>query len=328
MRVIEFARFGVPEEVLDIVERPSPDPGPGQVVIRLEASPIHLADLKRITGKPWFRSAVFPAVPGYEGVGRVERLGPGVAEVAVGERVFLPMGFGAWREELVAKADGLWRADPKAPPEQLALIPINLRTAYLMLRAITKLAAGDWLIQNAANSNVGYYLIKLARRMGLRTVNVVRRPELVPRLTKIGADVCLVDGPDLAERVAAATGGAPITLGIDAVSGEATDRIAACLANNGIVANYGFLTEQDCRISPERMMFTGVSLRSFLTSRPLSAMTGAEIAAMHADIDDFLAGETLDAPIAGIYPFADVHAAVAHEARTGREREGKIILMP
>jgi NADPH:quinone reductase-like Zn-dependent oxidoreductase len=328
MRVIEFAKFGPPEEVLSVVERPSPEPGAGEVVIRLEASPIHLADLKRITGKPWFRSSVFPAVPGYEGVGKVERLGPGVTDVAVGERVFLPIGFGAWREEILAPAEGLWRADPNGAPEQLALIPINLRTAYLMLRAIKPLEPGDWFIQNAANSNVGYYMIRLARRMGLRSVNVVRRPELVAQLTGFGADICLLDGPDLAERVAAATGGAPIALGIDAVSGEATDRIAACLAPDGVVANYGFLTEQDCRISPERMMFTGVSLRSFLTSRPMALMSGAEIAAMHADIDEFLAGETLNAPIAGVYPFSEVHAACAHEARTGREREGKIILVP
>jgi NADPH:quinone reductase-like Zn-dependent oxidoreductase len=328
MRVIEFAKFGPPEEVLSVVERPSPEPGAGEVVIRLEASPIHLADLKRITGKPWFRSSVFPAVPGYEGVGKVERLGPGVTDVAVGERVFLPIGFGAWREEIVAPAEGLWRADPNGAPEQLALIPINLRTAYLMLRAIKPLGPGEWFIQNAANSNVGYYMIRLARRMGLRSVNVVRRAELVAQLTGFGADICLLDGPDLAERVAAATGQAPIALGIDAVSGEATDRIAACLAPDGVVANYGFLTEQDCRISPERMMFTGVSLRSFLTSRPMALMSGAEIAAMHADIDEFLAGETLNAPIAGVYPFSEVHAACAHEARTGREREGKIILVP
>ena len=328
MRVIEFARFGPPEEVLEIVERPSPVPGSGEVVIQLEASPIHLADLKRITGKPWFRSSTFPAVPGYEGVGRVDRLGPGCADIEIGDRVFLPIGFGAWREELVAPAEGLWRADPTAAPEQLALIPINLRTAYLMLRAIRPLAAGDWVIQNAANSNVGYYLIKLARRMGLRTVNVVRRTELVARLIAAGGDICLVDGPDLSERVATATGKAPIALGIDAVAGEATDRIAACLAPGGIVANYGFLTEQDCRISPERMMFQDISLQSFLTSRPLSRMSAIAVAEMHADIDDFLAGETLNAPIAGVYRFSEVHAAVAHETRTGRDREGKIILIP
>jgi NADPH:quinone reductase-like Zn-dependent oxidoreductase len=289
---------------------------------------MHLADLKRITGKPWFRSADFPATPGYEGVGRVERLGPGVTGVSIGERVFLPIGFGAWREEIAASTQGLWRADPDAAPEQLALIPINLRTAYLMLRTIKPLQPGDWFIQNAANSNVGYYMIKLARRMGLRSVNVVRREELVPQLMGFGADICLLDGPDLAERVAAATGGAAIALGIDAVSGEATDRIASCLAANGVVANYGFLTEQDCRMSPERMMFTGISLRSFLTSRPMALMSPAEIAAMHGDIDDFLAGETLNAPIAGVYRFAEVHAAAAHEAKTGREREGKIVLVP
>jgi NADPH:quinone reductase-like Zn-dependent oxidoreductase len=328
MRVIEFSRFGPPEEVLEIVERPSPVAGPGQVVIRLEASPMHLADLKRITGKPWFRSADFPATPGYEGVGRVERLGPGVTGVSIGERVFLPIGFGAWREEIAASAQGLWRADPDAAPEQLALIPINLRTAYLMLRTIKPLQPGDWFIQNAANSNVGYYMIKLARRIGLRSVNVVRREELVSQLMGFGADICLLDGPDLAERVAAATGGAPIALGIDAVSGEATDRIASCLAPNGVVANYGFLTEQDSRMSPERMMFTGISLRSFLTSRRMALMSPAEIAAMHADIDDFLADETLNAPIAGVYRFSEVHAAAAHEAKTGREREGKIVLVP
>ena len=81
---------------------------------------------------------------------------------------------------------------------------INPLTAHLLLKSVQALKEGDWIIQSAANSAVGEYLIQLAAQRGINTINVVRRESLVPQLKSLGATVVLVDGPDLAERAKAA----------------------------------------------------------------------------------------------------------------------------
>jgi NADPH:quinone reductase-like Zn-dependent oxidoreductase len=329
MQVIQYSDFGEPRDVISIADLPSPEPGVGEVVIALEAAPIHLADLKNIHGLKWFRVPSFPATPGYEGVGRIAALGRSVAGWAIGDRVFLPIAYGAWREQVVAQAADLWRAPEDVPAEQLALVPINLQTAYLMLEDITPLSAGDWIIQNAANSNVGHYLIRLARLRGYKTVNVVRRPELIAPLTALGADVVLLDGPDLAARVSAATGGGNVVLGIDAIAGMATQRLIECLSGaGGVVANYGLLSGEPCLVTPEELMFRGVSLTGFFTSRSIAKMSADAIAAMRREIVGFLQTDMPHVPIAGVYHLSEIQTALAHAARVGGERDGKVILIP
>src|SRR5471030_1393331 len=108
-----------------------------------------------------------------------------------------------------------------------------------MLSDFVDLKGGDWVIQNVANSAVGRLLIVLAHQRGLRTVNVVRRAELAGELKQLGADLVVVDGADLAERVARETAGAPIRLGVEAIGGAATGRLVECVATDGTVVHYG-----------------------------------------------------------------------------------------
>ena len=325
LRVIRYARYGDPQEVVEVVDQPPLVPGPGEVVIALEAAPVHLADLKNIAGQPWFR-APLPAVPGYEGVGRIKSVGTGVSNVALADRVFLPTGLGAWREEFLAPAAGLWRAPEAVAAEQLALIPINLQTAYLMLREDASLRPGDWIIQNAANSNVGYYVIRLARRFGLRTINVARRAEVLSGLDDAGGDIALLDGDDLAERVVRT--GQNVRLAIDAVAGSGTARLADCLGPGGRIVNYGFLTSDICAVPAQQMMFRQITLSGFFTKASMARMDDAAIAGMREELTAFLHEDVPAAPIAGVYPFSRVHDALAHAACTGDGREGKVVLVP
>lgn len=329
MRQVQYTRFGEPTEVLEVVEAAVPEPGPGQVAITLEAAPVHLADLKHIQGLPWFDGYRPPQVPGYEGVGRVSRLGQGVSGWSVGDRVFLPVSFGAWRDVSIVPAADLWRAPEHIDAAQLALLPINLTTAWLMLDAIVTLKPGDWVMQNAANSNVGYYIIRLARRLGVKTVNVVRSQERVADLAAAGGDVNLVDGPDLAARVRGAIGDGAVRLAFDAVAGDATERLAACLGEaGGTVAVYGLLSGQPCAVAPERLMFADVRVVGFYTARTLVDLTPDQHREMRQSLERYLHDDPPHSPIAGIYPFDRVREAVAHAARTQHDRVGKIILTP
>ena len=186
MRAIQLTAYGNPVEGLKFVDIPGPDaPGPNQVLIGVEFSPINPSDLLLAKGMYALRPAL-PAVIGNEGVGRVLNLGPGVRNVKVGDRVPAPLSSFTWRERMVISADGLFALPPDADPRQLAMLAINPPTAALLLSEYVNLKPGEWVVQNAANSGVGRWVIAFAKRRGLKTVNIVRRPELVPELEAIG----------------------------------------------------------------------------------------------------------------------------------------------
>ncbi|MDA0369415.1 MAG: zinc-dependent alcohol dehydrogenase family protein [Proteobacteria bacterium] len=325
MRVARYARYGAPDAVLELLDEDSPIVAAGDVAIRVEAAPVHIADLKCITGEPNFRMFPLPAVPGFEGIGRVTRIGAGVADFSQGDRVFLPLACGAWREEVVATASDLMPA-PEGDAVQLSLLPINPPTSYLMLNDYGDLEKGDWVIQNAANSSCGVYLIKLAQLRGIKTVNVVRRASLAPALKNEGADVVLVDGPDLAARVREATGGAAIKLAIDAVAGDATTRLGECLVDGGTILSYGMLSGEPCKLPPDMVFLRDIRLRGFYTVRQFTQHEPHEIAAMYRDLANLVADGTLRARIAGTFPLDQAVDACALAAKVGEDRPGKVII--
>src|SRR5213078_1382089 len=116
------------------------------------------------------------------------------------------------------KADVVVPVPPRMDVRQAAMLRINPPTALLLLTDIVALKPGDWVIQNVANSAVGRLLVRLAAARGYRTMNVVRRDSLFAELHALGADACVVDGPELAGKVKAQTGGSLVRLAIDAVS--------------------------------------------------------------------------------------------------------------
>lgn len=325
MKIAQFKTFGPAHEVTDAVEAPDPGPpGAGEVLVDVEAFPINPVDLLTIAGKYATRPSL-PAIPGSEGLGRVVETGTGVSHVASGDRVLL-MGRENWMQRKKIKAGEALRIEADADPLQLAMLKINPATAYLMLKRYRDLSAGDWLIQNAANSGVGTNLIALAKADGVRTVNVVRADDRVAPLESLGGDVVLVDGPDLAERVVEATGGAEITLGIDAVAGEATGRMAQCLAEGGTVVNYGLLSGRPCAVDPHQIVFRQITLTGFWLVKHLGAMSGEDKAALYADLGARMASGALKVDIAAVYPMERIKDALEHAARAARG--GKVLVTP
>ena len=159
------------------------------------------------------------------------------------------------------------------------MLRINPPTALLLLTDIVPLKPGDWVIQNVANSAVGRLVIRLAQARGIKTMNVVRRESLFAELKPLGADACVVDGPDLAERVKTLTGGASIRLGLDAVSGQATARLSACVGEGGVVCNYGSMSGEDPVMSRAALVGNGQTLVGFILGRGLATRSLAQIRA-------------------------------------------------
>jgi len=328
MKAIEFSQFGRPAEMAVMVERPDPaPPGPGEVLVETLVATINPADLLTIEGRYGVRPAL-PAIPGAEAVGRIAALGDGVTELAVGDIVLIMTG-ATWRDRAVLKAAAVMRLPADIDVEQAAMIKANPATALAMITGIVPLADGEWLIQNAANSAAGRFVVQLARRRGIRTVNIVRRDGPVDELRALGADVVLVDdGTDparLAAAVAAATGNAPIRLALDAVGGTATDGLAASLGEGGVIANYGLLSGAACQVDPYHLVFRGIRLQGFWLAQWARAQ-GAAMRAHFAGLIDLVATGEIRAEVEARYPFARIAEALDHAARPGRS--GKILLTP
>lgn len=316
--------YGEPRAVLQLREVAQEDPGPDEVIVRMEAAAMHIADLRTITGADTFRFPL-PRTPGFEGIGRVIRAGVAVREFREGDRVFPALGSGTFREEVRCKAGDCMPA-PEGDAAQLSLLTVNGPTAAVLLEDFAELRPGDWLIQNAANSSCGRYLIRLAKLRGVRTVNVVRRSEMIADLQALGADVVLLDGADLAQRVRAAVEGAPIKLGIDAVAGSATQRIAECLAPDTNLVSYGSLTNERCEIDFYLMFRQGIVLHGLSFVRQFRKRKPQEVRALYARLAELMASGELVAKIAAIYPLEHIVDACEHAARSGGERDGKIVI--
>ena len=335
MKVVRHARFGPPADVLHLAEEDIGAPGPDEVVIAIEATPIHAGDLKNIEGEPIMVRHVepgedlvvsLPQVPGIEGVGRVVAVGSSVTEVSEGQRVFLPIQCGSWRERIRVKAAEIYPA-PEGDPIQLALL-VNALTAELALTDIVPLQSGDWILQNCANSNVGRALIPLARRRGIRTINVVRRREAIAELERLGGDVVLEDGPDLAARVAKATKGQSITLALDGVAGDATGRLAECLSDSGTLANYGLMSGQPCKIPSWILLYRNIVLRGYYMGFSRRRRSHEQQCALFEDLGNLIVDGTISAKIAATYPLNAFREAVLHAARSGQDRNGRVVLEP
>src|SRR4029077_11784382 len=191
--VAVYETHGNPADVLRVESRPWPTPATDQVVVKMLAAPINPADLNQIEGKYPVRPEL-PATPGFEGAGIVVKVGAGVKGLTSGALVILPHNLGTWRDAVSVKAGDLVVVPDGIEPVQAAMLKINPLTAWRLLHDYVHLQRGDWLIQNAANSAAGGDVIQIAHELRYKTVNVVRRAELVDELRAEGGDVVLVDG--------------------------------------------------------------------------------------------------------------------------------------
>lgn len=326
-KAVQFARTGNPPDVVEVIDLETPAVGPGEALIDIEAAAINPAHLLTLSGSYGVQPEL-PAIPGAEGIGKIVEVGSGVTNVKPGDRVMIPPYTGTWRQQAVVQADDILVSfPPEGDPIQMAMIMANPPTAWLLLKTVVDLEPGDWVIQNAANSAVGQYLMQLAHIYGYKTVNVVRREGFDDLVAKSNGDVCAVDGADLGERVKAATGGADIKLGIDAVAGEATQHLADCLAENATIANYGLLSGAPCHLSPNDIIFRNISLKGVWLTMWLRGRdsTPEQRAAVYDELRGYIIEGRMHAEIEATYTLAQIKDAVAHALR---QRSGKIVILP
>lgn len=320
--VVVYETHGNPRDVLRIETQPWPTPAADEGVVQMRAAPINPADLNAIEGKYPGRREV-PATPGFEGAGVVVDLGADVKGIAVGALVILPHNIGTWRDALAVKATELVGVPPELEPVQAAMLKINPMTAWRLLHDYVDLKRGDWVIQNAANSAAGRAVIQIAHDLGYKTVNVVRRAELIEELRGEGGDAVLVDGENLRDEVKEATKGAPIRLGLNAVGGDSALRLANILAPEATLVTFGAMSLQPLKIPNGLLIFKDLRFRGIWINKWYDNATMQQRMDVFRPLFDMAKRGLLKTKVEKSYPLSEVKAAVAH-ALQGK-RSGKII---
>jgi len=290
--------------------------------VQLCAAPVNPADLNQIEGKYPVRPQL-PATPGFEGAGLVTELGENVSNLTTGDLVIAPHNLGTWRDAVAIDAGELVRVPAEIDPVQAAMLKINPLTAWRLLHGYVKLEHDEWVIQNAANSAAGRAVIQIARELGLKTVNIVRREELIPELQAEGGDVVLIDADKLRDKVREQTGGAKIRLALNAVGGESALRLANCLAPGGTLVTYGAMGLQPLKIPNGLLIFKDLRFRGIWINKWYDNATQAERMAAFGPIFEMARRGQLKTKVEATFPLRDFKIAVT---RAGEgKRDGKIV---
>ena len=317
-----YETHGNPADVLQVETRPWPMPAADEAVVKMSAAPINPADLNQIEGKYPVRWEL-PATPGFEGAGIVVESGADVKGLTSGALVILPHNIGTWRDAVTVKAQELVVVPDGIEPVQAAMLKINPLTAWRLLHDYVDLQEGDWLIQNAANSAAGRDVIHIAHELSYKTVNVVRRAELIDELRAEGGDVALVDGDNLRDQVKNATGGASIRLGLNSVGGDSALRLANCLAPGGTLVSFGAMSLQPLKIPTGLLIFKDLRFRGIWINKWYDTATPSERMKTFRPLFDMAKRGLLKTKVEKAYPLSEVKAAVAHAAQG--KRNGKIV---
>ncbi|HLN30714.1 MAG TPA: zinc-dependent alcohol dehydrogenase family protein [Gemmataceae bacterium] len=320
MKAAVFDRFGDPSEVLQIRDVPTPEPGPGQVRVRMLASPINPSDLMTIQGQ-YGRKPKLPATPGFEGVGVVEANGGGLlGRLRLGRRVaVLNREGGNWQEQVVVPARQVVPVPAGVPDEQAAAFFVNPASALVMTRSALKIPRGAWLIQTAAGSALGRMVIRLGRLYGFRTINVVRRKEQATELLQAGGDavICTAD-ESIEERALAITDGKGASFAIDAVGGATGSALLSALGYGGRMLIYGTLSDEPITFHPRILMTGQKSVAGFWLSEWVPAQNVVTMLRLFRQIGRLMEAGVLVSEVGKSFPLEDIQAAVCQAAQPGR----------
>ena len=324
MKQVIYNKIGHPAEVLFIKEVQQRALKSGEARVSILATPIHPSNLLKISGQ-YGISPQLPETPGTEGVGRVTEVAADVETLTVGQMVFLA-GYSTWQEEVTGPAASFIPLPEGADIQQLSMLMINPITAFRLLNAFADLNEGDWVVQNAANSAVGGYLIQLAKKKGIKTINIVRRESASKALIDLGADKVIVDGPNLTEQITQSVAGESVSLAIDAVGGESFSRMVASLSYGGTIVCYGLMSMHPPVLPSMAVIFNEITVRGFWLAKWFEHASSADKQKTFAEVIGLVASGDLNAKISQTFSLDQIKEAVTAAGESGRD--GKVLLLP
>jgi NADPH:quinone reductase len=295
----------------------------------MRACPINPSDLLVIRGQ-YGRLPTLPATPGFEGVGTIDAVGPGLLAwlrgLKVGRRVAVLNGEGGnWQELVVLSARQVVPVSAALADDQVASFFVNPATAFVMTQRVLQPRPGEWLLQTAAGSALGRMVIRLGKQFGFRTLNVVRRGAQAEELRQAGAEaVVATDEESLPERVRALTQGTGVPWALDAVGGATGLAVVESLAAGGRMLVYGTLSAEPIALDPRLLMVGQKRLAGFWLSEWVRAQGVLTMLKLFRQIDRLLRQGVLTTTVGASFPVEQFRAALAQAQTTGRQ--GKVLL--
>ena len=326
MKAIVFDQFGEPGDVLKLKEVPTPEPGPGQVRVRMIASPINPSDLLVVRGQ-YGVLPTLPSTPGFEGVGVVDKAGPGLLGLfAKGKRVaVINSAGGNWAEYAVIPAKQARPVALDIPDDQVASFFVNPATVLALVKHVLEVPPEEWLLQSAAGSSLGKMIIRYCKGEGIRTINVVRRREAVEELKGLGGDHAIVSTEGaIDDQVRAITDGKMVRYALDPVGGETGTQVFNSLGEGGRLIVYGTLTGEPVRIDSRRMIAGKRSMEGFWLGHWMRGRSIPKSLMLFRDIARQMRAGVLTTEVGGRFPLEAIGQAVREAEVVGKR--GKVLL--
>lgn len=324
MRAIVHHEFGEPADVLTVDEVETPQPGPGEVRLRITLSPIHNHDLWTIRGTYGYTPEL-PARAGTEAVGVIDALGEGVEGLRIGQRVATGGTFGVWAEYVVTSAAGLIPVAEGLSDDMAAQLVAMPFSAISLLHSLD-LKPGDAIVQNTANGAVGRMVAQIAKARGIRVIGLVRRQSAVDELAQQGIDgIVSTDTDDWREKALALAEGAPIVAGVDSVGGAASNQVLSLLSDNGTLVIFGSMGDGKLELSAGDIIFRQATVKGFWGSVVSKTMDAETRGALFGELSRYLADGTVTLPVAATFALDDIRDAVTASLSP---RVGKVLLRP
>jgi NADPH:quinone reductase len=322
MRAIRIQQFGGPE-AMGLEELPTPKPGDGQALVRIEAAGVNFIDVYQRTG---LYKNPLPYGLGLEGAGVVEAVGSGVTTARVGDRVAWTGIPGSYATHNVVPADKLVTLPAGVDARAGASAMLQGMTAHYLAHSTYPLKAGDTCVVHAAAGGVGLLLCQMAKRAGARVIGTVSTEEKAKLAREAGAhDVILYTRQDFEAEVKRLTGGKGVQVIYDSVGKDTFEKGFNCLAMRGYMVLYGASSGPVAPLDPQALNAKG-SL--FLTRPSLFHYTATreDLAKRAGDVLGWIQKGELKLRIGATFPLAE--AAKAHQDLEGRRTTGKVLLIP
>jgi NADPH2:quinone reductase len=310
-------------EVLRFEDVPDPSPGPGEARVRQTAIGVNFIDVYFRRGL--YKAPAMPFTPGQEGAGVVEAIGPGVTEVAVGDRVAYAGLPGSYAEVRVAPAARLVKLPPAIDDKTAAAMMLKGMTAEVLLLRCARVTRGDTVVFHAAAGGVGSITCQWAKHLGLRVIGTAGGPEKVARAAALGCDhVIDYDKEDIVARVKELTGGAGVAAVFDGVGKRTFDASLACLATRGMVVLFGQSSGVVPPVDPSALARASL----FLTRPSFFHYVGAreELVLSATRLFEVVTSGAVKIEVRHTYALRD--AAAAHRDLEARKTTGSTILLP
>jgi len=321
MKAVRIHNFGPTEDVLQYEEMAVPQPKTGEILIKVEAASLNRADLSLRKGAYRISPDQLPVVPGRELAGTVEKLGDGVREFSVGDRVVAYPSLGGYAEYAIAKATEVRPIPRGLTTREAAAIPTTFLTAWFGLKTDGSLKPGEWLLVQGGSSGVGTAAIQIAKRWNAKLIATTGSEEKARRLRELGSDVTIVvSQKDFLPEVMRVTAGRGADVILEMIGGEVYEKSLQALAPGGRLVSiggaFGAIPEKPPALSEGRKAMR-FSITNYLKEKPEEFKQLDEILKLVSD------GE-FRVIIDKTFPLAETRAAQRY--LEGREHFGKVML--